>query len=200
MIKVIIFDLSEVCFSSEEPPFLIDFAKKHNLDFTDFDNYYQELLYQAENGKITGKEVWRRVLEHFSVKADIDEIISEMINAKEPFQDTLNLVKKLRKHYKTAFFTNYNEDYWKLIEKSFDFPAYFDFGLVSYQIGARKPAVEGFEFILNKFGVRPDEAVFTDDTAKNLENPKKLGIHTIQFKDANQLVDELESSGVKIDG
>lgn len=199
MIKTIIFDLSDVCFNCEEPPFLIAFAKKYKLDFSDFDKRYQELLYQAENGIITGREVWRRALEHFSITADIDVIISEMIDGKEPFQDTLDLVKRLRENYKTAYFTNYNEDYWKLIEDKFDLTKYFDFGLVSYQIGARKPAVLGFEFILKKFGVKPEEAVFIDDTAKNLENPKKLGIHTIQFKGVSQLATELQGLGVSVE-
>src|SRR3989338_2702105 len=187
MIKAIIFDLSDVCFNAEEPPFLIAFAKKHGLDFPDFEKRYMELLHKAENNEISGKKLWETLLVHYGLALYIDGIISEMMADKVAYQPTLDLVKKLRRICKTAFFTNYNEDYWKYIDRKFKLKDYFDIGLVSYMIGARKPAVKGFEYLLKKLGVKPEETVFTDDSAKNLENAETLGIHTIQFKNVEQL-------------
>lgn len=199
MIKAVIFDLSDVCFNAEEPPFIKAFAEKHGLDFPDFEKRYLELLHKAENHEISGIDIWRRILPQYGLKADISKIIRDMIADKKPYEETFALIARLRKICKTAFFTNYNEDYWKLIEKRFDFKKYFDVGLVSYMIGARKPAARGFEYLLERLGVKPEEAVFTDDSAKNLENAKQLGIHTIQFQSVEQLAHDLQVLGVSVE-
>tara|TARA_Y100000310_G_C20695819_1_gene825626 strand:- start:4036 stop:4617 length:582 start_codon:yes stop_codon:yes gene_type:complete len=179
MIKLIIFDLSEVCYSNEEQPFLIDFCKKNKLDYEKFDSEYQELLVQSEVDDFSGQELWKRLLEQFNVKGDPDQIIKDMIAIKEERKDVLDFVKSLS--VKTAYLTNYNQAYWEVINKKFKVDNHFDFGLVSYQIKARKPAVEGFKAIMDHFKVNANETVFTDDTAKNLVNAKELGIHTIEF-------------------
>lgn len=214
MIKAVIFDLSDVCFNAEEPPFIKAFAEKHGLDFSEFEKRYLELLHKAENHEISGREIWSTLLTHYGIEVDpssrtfadsvhygasIDKIIAEMMADKVAYQPTLDLVKKLRSTVKTAFFTNYNEDYWKYIDKKFKLSNYFDIGLVSYMIGARKPAVRGFEYLLEKLGVKPEEAIFTDDSAKNLENAKQLGIHTIQFQNVLQLTLDLQALGVSVE-
>lgn len=197
MIKAVIFDLSDVCFNSEEPPFLRRFARRHRLPFAEFEKQYLALLYQAENHTLRGKEVWRRLLARYRLKLKVNDIIKEMIDGKRAKKGTIALAAKLRaRGYKTAFFTNYCEDYWKPIAERFDLSEYFDTGLVSYQIGARKPAAKGFAFLLKKLGIAPDEAIFIDDREGNLAEPAKLGIHTVHFTDVPALRKELISLGV----
>ncbi len=197
MIKLIIFDFSNVCFTLEEPPFLIEFARKHHLPFPEFEAFYMKLLHQAEVDLFSGKELWKKVLAKYNLKEDIDLIITEMMEAKEAYQEILDLAKELRKKYETAYFTNYNQDYWVKIEQKFDLKPYFDWGIVSYQVKTRKPAVEGFKIILNHFKVKPEEAIFIDDQEKNLVEAATLGIQTIVFKNKKLLVKELMEKGVE---
>lgn len=196
MIKLIIFDFSNVCFTLEEPPFLEEFAQKHKLPFQEFEALYLKLLHQAEVDQLSGKKLWKKILVKYKLKEDVDSIIKEMMDAKEAHQDILNLAKELRKKYKTAYFTNYNQDYWVKIEQKFDLTPYFDWGIVSYQVKTRKPAVEGFKIILNHFKVKPEEAVFIDDQEKNVVEAEKLWIRTILFRDKNQLLQELNRVGI----
>jgi len=42
-----------------------------------------------------------------------------------------------------------------------------------------KPAIEPYKVLINKFGINPEETVFIDDIAKNLEPAKKLGMKTV---------------------
>ena len=198
MIKLIIFDFSNVCFTLEEPPFLIEFAEKHHLPFREFEKMYLSLLYRAEVNEFSGKEVWNRILKNYNLKANPKTIIETMMNAKQAHQDILALAKELRTRYKTAYFTNYNEEYWKCIERRFDLLPYFNWGVVSYQVKTRKPAVVGFNIILKHFKVQPEEAVFIDDQEKNLVEARTLGIQTILFKDKEQLIKELKKCGVNL--
>src|SRR3989338_974528 len=134
MIKLIIFDFSNVCFTLEEPPFLKKFAQKHKLPFSEFESYYNKLLHKAEVDEFSGTELWDRIFQKYNITGNVEHIITEMMNAKEAHQDILDLAKQLRTKYKTAYFTNYNQDYWKKIEQKFDVTPYFDWGIVSYQV------------------------------------------------------------------
>lgn len=198
MIKLVIFDLSNVCYNLEDTQFLIDFAKKHGIDHGELDNRHLELVCHAEIDEIGGREVWKRLLEHFKIEEDIDTIINDMVAMKVEWPETLALVKQVRSKVKTSFFTNYNKDYWELIEERLKPRQWFDWGLVSYQAKRRKPAPEGFKIILEHFGVKAEEAVFTDDSASNLVGAKKLGIHTIHFQGVEKLKEELAALGVKV--
>ncbi len=191
MIKLIIFDLSNVCFTLEEPLYLKDYAKKHHNSYEELDQFYQPLLEKAEVSEISGEEVWKKVFAHFDLPyEDPRKIAEEMMVYRQEMAETLDLIKKLRKKYKIAYLTNYCKLYWEFAERKFDLSSYFDYGVVSYKIKARKPSLAGFQVVLDHFNVKPEEAVFTDDSAKNLVNAQALGIKTIQFKSINQLKDE----------
>src|SRR3989344_5768721 len=154
MIKLIIFDLSGVCFNEEEPIYVKKFAKLHGLNFPEFDNYYHKLIRIGEVDKISGIDVWKRILKRYKVKDNIKKIIPEMLGAKAANKDILSLAKKLRKSHKTAYFTNYNKVYWDFLKKRLHLADYFDFGLVSYTIKSRKPSQKGFRCIMKHFGVK----------------------------------------------
>lgn len=198
MIKLIIFDLSDVCFSLEEPPFIKEFAEKHGIDYEEFDKTYQEMLVKAEVDELTGEYVWEQLGRIYNIKIDVKKAIADMMAMKVPYQAQLDLAKELRKGYKTAYLTNYNKAYWDVIRKKFDLSPYFDFGVVSYQIKARKPAPKGFLLIMERFKAKPEETIFVDDSEKNLVKAAELGINTIHFKSTGQLVKDLKALGVVI--
>ena len=197
MIKLIIFDLSGVCFSEEEEPFVREFAKEHRLNDDEFYAVYDELIQKAEVDEITGTEVWHQLLKRYSLSGEPECIIDNMLSKKKEYPNMLMLVRALRQHYKTAYFTNYNRYYWNILSKRFDLTPYFDYGVVSYEIKSRKPAPEGFHYLIKKCNIQPKEAVFTDDSAKRLANAAQMGIHTIHFQNKEQFVKELKKLGVE---
>ncbi len=198
MIKLIIFDLSGVCYVLEEPYFLKIFAKRHGLDYKELDDYYQEMLEKAEEDKIDIEYAWEKIFNTFKVRENFDEIVEEMLSYRKPIKETLELIGRLRKKYKTAYITNYARGYWNRIEKKFKMDEYFDFGVVSYQIKARKPAAKGFLTVLEHFKVKAKEAVYIDDSEKKLMGAVKLGINGILFKDKRQLIKDLKKLGVSV--
>lgn len=191
MIKLVIFDLSDTCFNLEEPPFVKKLCERNNVDFDTFYAYYNELLSKSEVNEITGKEVCEKSFAKFNIQEDANEAIKEMMEGKEKLDEVMEFIKELRKKYKTAYVTNYNKDYWDLIVAKFEMNEWFDYGLVSYQIKARKPSEVAFKKMLEHFGVNPEEAVYTDDIEKNLVPPKEMGIHVIPFKNLEQFKAEL---------
>jgi len=200
MIKVIIFDLSGVCMPNAETIFAERYAREKGLDVKEFCKAFDELTASAERAEITGEECWRQLLGRFGLKDDPDKLVQEMFKDLKGNPEALELAQKLRKNHKTAFLTNYSKMHWDEIKKHIDFDKYFDFGIVAYQVKARKPEPPGFLAILKHFDAKPEEAVFLDDQAKNLAEAAKLGIKTVLFKNTKQLLQDLKKLGVNIDG
>ena len=59
----------------------------------------------------------------------------------------------------------------------------------------RKPHPEFYQVLLDRFDVRAEEALFIDDSVRNIQAAKKIGIKTIHFTSPEQLRNELVQQG-----
>lgn len=204
MIKALIFDLSGVVFNCEEPLFFEYFAQQHHVPVAEVDTTYSDLVVQAERSEISLAELWKKILLHFQIKDTTPRMIQHMTETIIGFRKLnpamVELLKKLRSNtpqqYKLAYFTNYCKEYWQISEQRWPIAQYFDYGIVSYAIKSRKPDEKGFRLILQHLKVKPEETIFTDDSAKNLVNAQKMGINVIHFKNPEQFKQELVQWGV----
>ena len=73
-----------------------------------------------------------------------------------------------------------------------DFRVFFS----SCYVGARKPDAAIYRLALEVTQRHPQECIFIDDRALNLECAGRLGMRTIHFQNAAQLQDELRRNGV----
>ena len=83
-----------------------------------------------------------------------------------------------------------------VIRKDPHFTELFDRMFFSNEMGLRKTGEEAFRHVLAELGKKPEECVFIDDQEKNLVAPKKLGMHTVLFKNLEQLKQEFEKLGI----
>ena len=191
--KLIIFDLGGVCFNYEEYDYLELLAERNNLNAQELKDYYDSKIKPMEMDQITVEQLWEQLMETFGITGDIDEMIKEMMSLRKFDPELSELIKELRKNHKTAYLGNYARKYAELSAEKFNLSEWFDFGVLSYQIGVAKPDVKGFQVILDHFQIKPEEALFIDDSEKNLINPSQLGIKTIHFQNVEQLKEELKS-------
>ncbi len=201
MIKLIIFDLCGVVFHCEEPPFFRYFAKEHALNINDVEEIFSQHMKKAELGDISAVDAMQLFLTEFNVNAKPDEMLNKLSSFKAINNQTLDLVKKLKAsklRYKLAYLTNSSIQLMELSEKRLPIEHYFDFGVISAEIKARKPDKKGFALILERFSAKPEETIFIDDAQKNLGNAKEFGIRTILFIDVKQLIDELKELSVEL--
>lgn len=71
--------------------------------------------------------------------------------------------------------------------------SYFDYQILSWQAGCRKPDAKIYQEIFKHGKFLPSEIVFIDDTPINVVAAKKLGFHGILFKNITQLKHDLHS-------
>ena len=80
------------------------------------------------------------------------------------------------------------------IEK-FGLRNYFSVFFSSCYLGVSKPHPQIYQLALDLSQQPPQECVFIDDRSLNLECARRLGLHTIQFLNAEQMESDLRSLG-----
>ncbi len=67
----------------------------------------------------------------------------------------------------------------------------FDGGAYSYQEHVRKPNLEFFQILINRYGLDVSETIFFDDKPCNVEAAKSLGIQAVVFTNINDVLNAL---------
>ena len=101
-----------------------------------------------------------------------------------------DLVKKLKQNYRVVLLTNQNALAQKLFAKKFGLGKLFDAQIVSGEIGVKKPNREIFDYVADKFDVKPSDIVFVDDAAENVDSAKSFGLKAVQFTSLEGLLAE----------
>jgi epoxide hydrolase-like predicted phosphatase len=68
----------------------------------------------------------------------------------------------------------------------------FDGVVISGEVGMRKPAPEMYSLGAERIGVAPQQCVFVDDLAFNLEPAAALGMATVLHRTAEETIPQLE--------
>jgi 2-haloacid dehalogenase len=92
--------------------------------------------------------------------------------------------------------TNYPAETFPIAQKKFQFLALFRDVAVSGVERVLKPSAELFNILLRRNNLAPGEAIFIDDSIKNVEAARALGLHAIHFRSAEELEQELAGLGV----
>lgn len=90
--------------------------------------------------------------------------------------------------------SNYPVGLFEIHSPHFTFLPYTDGRVVSGYVKCVKPDERIYRCLLEKYSLRPQECVFLDDLAENVEGAKKLGIHGICFlgyEDANAKLERM---------
>ena len=77
---------------------------------------------------------------------------------------------------------------------------YFQAFFSSCYLGVRKPEEQIYRLALEISQREPEECILIDDRGLNLECARELGMHTIQFKNVDQLRKDLAQQGIVVAG
>lgn len=145
----------------------------------------QGAFLQLEEGKITPAE-FRDYVRGKSARTLSDEEIDTAFDAflvGIPVA-RLHALESLRNHYKIYVLSNtnaimYNQGIRREFEKDGKHREdYFDGICTSFEEGVAKPDRRIFEAVVRKFGIRPEETLFFDDSQTNLDAASQLGFKT----------------------
>jgi 2-haloacid dehalogenase len=117
---------------------------------------------------------------------------------KGEIEGSVKVLEKIkdRQDLKLYALTNWSHETFPVALKRFEFLQWFHGRLVSGEEKLRKPFVEIYELLLNRYSINPDTAIYIDDNEKNLKPAKELGLYTIHFKSPAQLEEELKKINI----
>src|SRR5205085_5617716 len=113
---------------------------------------------------------------------------------KGPITGSVEIFRELKKSgkYKLYALTNWQQGLFDIALVRYNFLHWFDGRVVSGEEKTRKPFHEFYQRLLTRYNVTPQHALFIDDSLRNINAAKELGIQTIHFQSPAQLKDELE--------
>jgi len=111
-----------------------------------------------------------------------------------PIEDTLQIFTQLKQSgkYKLYALTNWSAETWPIALSKYEFLNWFDGIVVSGHEGIRKPAPEFFQLLLDRYDIKPHEALFIDDNLRNVLAARAMGIASIHFTSPEKLQEELK--------
>ena len=93
------------------------------------------------------------------------------------------VLSELSKRYKLAMLSNTMSDTPRIVLQQTRLIRHFDVAVYSRDLGIRKPNPRIFQFVLEKLGVEPGEAVHVGDSVDaDMEGASRAGIRAIWIK------------------
>ncbi len=117
---------------------------------------------------------------------------------KGPIQETVEIFRILKQFDKYRFYalTNWSAETFPVALKRYDFLAWFDGIVMSGEERTRKPFPEIYQILLNRFNISASEAIFIDDSLRNIKGAEAVGINGIHFQSPQQLSEDLKGMGI----
>lgn len=156
------------------------------------------LVEQFESGQLESREFVTRLSSHLRMEPTYEEFCEIWSSIFLP--ETLvheNLVRALAAKYRLVLLSNTNAIHFEMIRRNYPILEHFHAFVLSYEVGAMKPAPLIYQRAVQAAGCRPEECFFTDDIAAYVHGAREQGIDAVQFESEDQVKSELRARGVE---
>ncbi len=187
MIKAILFDFDGVLTTDKTgSQSIINYlSEKTGIPYDTLKLVYASFNQDLLSGSLKHEDMWQDFCDRIGTSIDYALLTDSFWNT--PIDnDMITLVKQLKSSYAIGMVTDNKCDRIDAIVQYHGWDDLFDVISVSAAFGSGKTDERIFTETLSALGIRPEESVFVDNTAKNLMIPEQLGMHTILFDDANR--------------
>ena len=150
----------------------------------------------ANVGRIDKDQFFQILAEE--VGRDVDQVKTEYETLATPDQEVVNIISRVSQSYPTLLISNADHLHLRQLLEQFKLEKLFNHIIISGEVGSMKPHHEIYQEALSQSGCKPEEVVFTDDRAANIEGAERVGItNAFVYESPQQLVRELHSHGVE---
>lgn len=110
-----------------------------------------------------------------------------------PIHESVEIFRYLKENTSLKFYTltNWSAELFPIALARYDFLHWFDGRVVSGEEKMRKPFPEIYQRLLQRYDVNASEALFIDDSLRNIKAGEAIGIKGVLFLSPEQLAKEL---------
>jgi putative hydrolase of the HAD superfamily len=198
MIKSVIFDWGGVLIESPSKQIISYCAKYLNISHQKLFTTFLNLKPKFQTALISEDEFWNQICNEYNInKPTVKSLWKEAFkNSYIENKKVFSIAKSLKKEgFKIGFLSNTESPAVEFFhEQNYDF---FDELVFSCNEGIRKPDHRIYKIIINNLENLPKESIFIDDQLENIIAARKIGIHTVHFKDFFSFKKELNGLLIK---
>jgi len=194
-INTVIFDMGGVLLKTENPAPREALAARFGVTRMELEAFIfmSETSLRSEVGDLSDKDHWETALRHFKQPVnDYMAVYDEYFSGDAIDQELLGFVVSLKPAYQVGLLSNAWMNARMLLDMHFNFIDVFDVSVFSSEVGMRKPDQAIFKLMLEKMGVKAENAVFIDDMPLNVEGAISAGLHAIRYTDTPQIINALK--------
>jgi 2-haloacid dehalogenase len=113
--------------------------------------------------------------------------------------ETVEVLKLLRDNgTRVLALTNWSRETFPMARERYDFLHWFEGILVSGEEGLVKPDPAIFRRLISRFDVDVSRAIFIDDSMRNVNGARQVGLEAIHFENADKLRRDLRALGLPV--
>jgi len=202
VIKVIFFDYGGVLADEGFKNGLEAIAKLNGIEPEFFFNTARDLIHST--GYLTGKGdeiIFDDMLrDKTGIKASNMELRNYIFDRFKIRKWMMDIIDELGKNHIRLAILSDQTNWLDELEKRDHFFHKFEKVFNSYHLGKSKRDISLFYDVLGLMDVRPENALFIDDTEEHIERAKSIGINTILYKDKADCLDQITAyfPGIKV--
>jgi putative hydrolase of the HAD superfamily len=193
-LRAVLFDFGGVLAEEGFREGLHAIARSQGLDPATVHRAGMEAVYAS--GYVLGRgseaDFWRMVRQRTGVQGEDAELSAEILSRFVVRPRMLAAVRALRKNGYLVAILSDQTDWLERLDARDHFFAEFDRVFNSYRLGTGKLYPDVFTEVVSLLGVRPQETLFVDDLAGNIERAAAQGLRTLHGEDEEYLLGELE--------
>lgn len=194
MIRTVVFDLGKVLveFHPIEGMKKLGFSKEVMERFQS--NIFSGLWEQCD-AKPIGKEEIRDLFKRAvpGLEREVDFLWDHITVVTGVYDYSHQWILDLkRRGYQVFILSNYGQQAFEANAKVYPFLKDVDGMVISYQVEMVKPNLKIYQYLAEKYQIKPEEAVFLDDRKENVDGAAACGFSGIVFENYKQAREELE--------
>lgn len=200
-LRAVVFDYGMVLTGPPDPASYAALLRITGLTSARLDGFYWAHRHAYDEGKLTGLAFWQTVVREAGLNLSasaIDELNlwdARLWTTQNPAMLAWQQQLKAR-GLLTAILSNMGDSVLDNMKREFDWFSRFDVLVWSYQLHIAKPDPAIYHYVLNKLGTRPEETLFIDDNAINIDAAHALGMKGLVFTSVEQLRVDLVAHGL----
>lgn len=194
-ITTIIFD----CFGVICNPPIGTWYKTHMLGQGRSDEMFESTVRKFDLGDITEEGLCEYFAAYAGIADSPQEIRKQIDGYLSVDADLLHLIARLRQRgFTVALLSNGNHALFerKIYAEYPEFKQSFDHIFLSSQMKLVKPDPNAYLYALNALQVKPEEVLFIDDRAVNVDAAQNVGIHGHVYTSMQNLMERLKELGI----
>lgn len=187
MTRAVVFD----CFGVLYPDTYWTLVRKYARDLPERRPLFHDLVKRADLGLIGSEEFWEEVAGLLGLeRADIDHEVTGMGGVDEELLLYVGELK--RRGYKTGVISNVGHGFIERVFGRYNWQDFFDHLTLSSEVGYIKPDPRIYRLAAEQLGVHTVECFFIDDSERNVDGARAVGMQAMQYTDFDEMRDALE--------